>query len=389
MFAMIAAALLTNPADYKPLIDQVDQKRMQATIEKLASWHDRNTSNQTLFEAADWIKGEFEKIPGLKVELFKYQIHKGQRIPADKEVVEVVATLPGKTDRRVIVGGHFDSINMQTPDMVSGRAPGANDDGSGVALTLELARILSQRQWNQTLMFVAFSGEEQGLLGSKALAQLAKAENWKIDAVQSNDMVGSSSNLEGEHDDSVIRVFSEDLDTHQSRECARFIELIARQAGIKAGRKPFGVKLVFRKDRFGRGGDHSSFNDQGFTAVRFVEPHEEYKHQHTPDDLPQFEDWKYLANVARVNLASMATLASADEQPTAVRIDRRQGYDTRVHWTGKSGVNYVVYWRETTSPVWQGWREVGAVAEATIQKVSKDDYVFAVGAAGGIPVEAK
>ncbi len=388
MMLLLAALALAPAPGYADLLRQVDPKRMQATVEKLASWHDRNTSNPTLFEAADWLVGEFKKIPGLQVELFRYQIHKGQRIPADKEVVEVVATLPGKTDRRVMVGGHFDSINMKEADLTAGRAPGANDDASGVALTLELARVMSQRQWNQTLVFCAFSGEEQGLLGSRALAKHAKDQNWKIDAVLSNDMVGASSNLEGGKDDANIRVFSEEVPTHQGRECARFIELVARQAALKAGRKSFGVKLVFRKDRFGRGGDHSSFNDEGFTAVRFVEPNEEYTRQHTPNDLPEFEDWNYLANVARVNLASMASLAMADEQPTGVRVDRKQGYDTRVHWTAKPGVKYVVYWRQTTSPVWEGWQAVGEVAEST-EKISKDDYVFAVGAEGGIPVEAK
>jgi len=371
------------------LLGQVDATRMRATVEKLASWHDRNTNNPTLFEAADWIVGEFRKIPGLQVELFRYQIHKAQRIPADKEVVEVVATLPGATVRRVMVGGHFDTINMKEADLTSGRAPGANDDASGVALTLEMARILSQRKWNQTLVFCVFSGEEQGLLGSRALAKHAKEQGWKIDAVFSNDMVGNSSNNLGMHDDTQIRVFSDEADAHQSRECARFIELIARNAGIKAGRKNFGVKLVFRKDRFGRGGDHTPFNEEGFTAVRFVEPNEEYSRQHTPDDLPEFEDWKYLANVAKVNLAGIATLATAAEPPTRVLIDRKQGHDTRVHWTGKPGLKYVVYWRQTTSPVWEGVRSVGGVNEATIERVSKDDCVFAVGAEGGIPVEAK
>lgn len=392
MLPLIAAIAFAPAFDVAPLLAQVDANRMRATVEKLATWHNRNTSNPSLDEAAAWIKGEFEKIPGLQVELMRYQIHKGARIPADKEVVQVVATLPGKTDRRVIVGGHFDSINMVERDLaasLAARAPGANDDASGVALTLELARILSKQQWNQTLVFVAFSGEEQGLLGSRALAQRAKKEGWKIDGVQSNDMVGSSSNLEGKHDDTQIRVFTEDLPTHNSREMGRWIEWVARQSKIKAGRKNFGVKLVFRKDRFGRGGDHSSFNDEGFTAVRFVEPNEEYTRQHTPNDLPEFEDWKYLANVAKVNLASMARLATAGLPPVDVRIDRKQGYDTRVHWQGTPGTRYVVYWRETTSPGWEGWREVGTDTDVTIAGVSKDDYIFAVGAENGIPVEAK
>lgn len=374
---------MTTVPNFHPLTSQVDPSRLRATVEKLASWPNRNTNNPTLTEAAEWIASRFREIPGLEVELMKYRIEPSPRVPEAKEVVEVVATLPGKTDRRVIIGGHFDSINMTDQKDLSLRAPGANDDASGVALTLESARILATRKWNQTLTFVAFSGEEQGLLGSAALAKRAREEGWKIDAVLSNDMVGNSRNLHGQADDREVRVFSEESPSHNSRELARFIEWLNRTSGNRHG-----VKLVFRADRFGRGGDHSSFNHEGFTAVRFVEVDEEYSRQHTPNDLPEFVDFDYLANNTRIDIQTAASLADAPEPPTRVRADRAQSHDALITWEGDPNAKYVVYWRATTSPVWQEWREVTGT-RAVFPKVSKDDNVFAVGAPGGIPIEAK
>jgi Zn-dependent M28 family amino/carboxypeptidase len=267
-------------------------------------------------------------------------------------------------------------------DAATGRAPGANDDASGTALALEIARVMSSRKWTHTLVFVGWSGEEQGLHGSRALAKKAKAEGWKVEAVLSNDTVGSSSNKAGQKDDKRVRVFSDDAETHVSRELARFIEFT-----VRTEMRDFGVKLVFRRDRFGRGGDHTPFNEEGFNAVRFIEVHEEYTRQHTPDDLPEFMDWAYLANVTRANLAAMGALATAGDPPTNVRIDMRQGLDTTVTWEGV-GPNWVVYWRETTSPTWQGSYKVTGATRFTLQGINKDDHVFAVGAEGGIPVTA-
>lgn len=379
---MLATFVLATQANLDSLVDQA---RLKATVEKLASWHDRNTNNPSLTEAADWLAGEFKKIPGLQVETMKYGVKKGARIKEDKEVVQVVATLPGEDDRRILVGGHFDTVNMVPRDLdtsLVSRAPGANDDGSGTSLTLELARVMATRKWKHTLVFVAFSGEEQGLLGSAALAKRAKDEGWKIDAVLNNDIVGNSGNKLGQKENKLVRIFSEESDKHQSRELARYIAYAARAAD-------FGVKLVYRRDRFGRGGDHTSFNNEGFTAVRFTEVFEEFSRQHTADDLPTGVDFGYLRRVAQVNLRAAAQLADAGVQPTTVRIDRRQGYDTRITWKSTPGTSYAVYWRDTASSVWQGHRVVGTVSEATIAKLNKDDHVFAVGAVGGIPVEAK
>lgn len=395
MLPIIAMTVMTQgiilPED---LAKEVDAKRLRATVEKLASWNDRNTNNPSLTEAANWIADQYREIPGLQVELMKYKLPKMARVPEEKDVVQVLAVLPGETNKRIIVGGHFDTINMVDKEKgLQARAPGANDDGSGTALALELARVMSKRKWRNTLVFVAFSGEEQGLYGSKALAARAVAEKWDIEAVFSNDMVGNSKNKVGQKNDRQVRVFSAESTSaagvgetppHQSRELARIIEFLTRESV-----DGFGVKLVFRNDRFGRGGDHTPFMQAGFSAVRFTEVHEEYSRQHTEDDLPGDVDFKYLSNAAKTNLIAMGYLADAGEAPTNVRIDRSQGQDTTINWRAEPGVRYTVYWRETTSPVWQGNVRLGAVATYTAKKLSKDDYIFAVGAVGGIPVEAR
>ncbi|GIV03254.1 MAG: peptidase M28 [Fimbriimonadales bacterium] len=397
MLALLMAVSLQYP--YADLVALVSPERLKSTVEKLASFPTRNTNSPTLTEAAEWLADQYRSIPGMQVELMRYTIQQSRRVPETKEVVQVIAKLPGEDDRIILVGGHLDSLNLQG-DPLTARAPGANDDASGTALALELARVMSRRKWKHTLVFVGFTGEEQGLLGATALAQRAKEEGWKIDAVLNNDTVGSSSNKNGQSDPTRVRVFSEESEEHQSRELARFIEWITREkvphSGVRLGPMDtretsdwFGIKLVFRRDRFGRGGDHTPFANAGFAAVRFIEVYEEYTRQHTEEDLPEHMDFEYLANVTRMNLVAMAALANAGPQPRNVRVDRRQGHDTHLTWEGDEGVPYVVYWRETTSPVWQGAFEVGGVSEYTVKKINKDDYLFAVGAVGGIPVPAQ
>jgi len=388
MITALACILMNStPAlTIEDLAKQVDEKRLRATVEKLASWPNRNTNNPTLTEAAEWIASEFRNIPGIEVEIMKYEIQKGQRVPETKEVVQVIATLLG-TDptlkaHRIAIGGHLDTINMG-PEGISGKAPGANDDASGVAAALECARILSQQKFKRTLHFIAFSGEEQGLLGSTALAKRAKAESWTIDAVLSNDMIANSQNKRGDKEANAVRVFSEETETHAGRELARVMEFLQRESGSKHR-----INLVFRRDRFGRGGDHTPFNREGFTAIRVVEQHEEYSHQHTDQDLPEFMDWRYHGENTRLNLRMLSHFANAEAAPTQVRVDRRQGYESRVTWKGNAAQEYRVYWRLTTSPTWQGATTVKGL-EALLPKYHKDDYVFAVSALGGIPVVAE
>ena len=384
----LSLCLLFGPND--DLLKQVETSRLRSTVESLVKFPNRNTNNATLNDAADVLESEYKKIPGLRVERFRYLAKKMARVPVDKEVVEIVATLPGEDDRKILIGGHFDTINM-TDRSLEAITHGADDDASGTALALECARVMSQRKWKHTLVFVAFSGEEQGLLGSGALAQRAKDEGWKIDAVLSNDIVGCSKNANGQSDPKHIRLFSEDpalllaeQPKHNSRELARFIEWNSRKAV-----PGFAPKLVFRKDRFQRGGDHTPFNNLGFTAVRFTEPFEEFTRQHNEKDLPEFLDYSFLANVTRINLFTAATLAEAGDAPANVRMDPKQAHDTKITWVSKPGVSYVVYYRDTTSPTWQVAMSVGAVNTITVSKVNKDETIFAVGAVGGIPIEAR
>jgi Zn-dependent M28 family amino/carboxypeptidase len=395
MLWVVCALSMANvtPPSIPDLVSQVDAKRLRATVEKLASFQTRNTLSETLNDAAKWLQGEYRSIPGIQSTLFEYVLPKSRRVPEDKKVVEVVAWLNGsgskaksleelRGQRVILIGGHMDSLNLQV-DAATGRAPGANDDASGTSAALECARLMAKAQWSQTVVFVGFSGEEQGLNGSRALAKFAKANGWLLEAVLSNDMVGNSGNNAGQIDKKHVRVFSDEVEINNSRELARFIELSVRRHV-----KGFGVKLVYRADRFGRGGDHTPFSQEGFSAVRFIEVHEEYTRQHTPDDLPKFMDWTYLANSTKANLAALCELANAGSSPTNVRITRDQSHDTTITWKGVAGTKFVVYWRSTTSPIWEGTISVGASEKITITKVNKDDHFFAVGTEGGIPIAA-
>lgn len=371
------------------IVATVDPARLKATVEKLASWNTRNTNTLGVIEAAEWVAAEYRKIPGIEVELWKYTIPAGRRVPVEKEVVQVIATLKGETDEKILVGGHLDTVNMLPgAEIDTARAPGANDDATGVALAMECARILAAKKHRHTMHFIAFTGEEQGLLGSGALAKHAKENNWKIIAVLNNDMVGNVENKVGLKEDKLIRLFSEETTPENpnsgSRELARYIEWVTRDKV-----KGHGIKLVYRRDRFARGGDHTPFHAQGFPAVRFVEVHEEYSRQHTDSDLPEFIDWAYCANNVRLNAIAMASLANAGDPPTNVRMTNDQSHDTTLRWESKPGVKYIVYWRDTTSAPWQGFREVGEVDTIKMEKVNKDDHHFAVGAAGGVPVMAR
>lgn len=364
------------------LSDQVSQEHLRATLTHLATYPTRNTNTPECRNAAEWVAEQFRAIPGLEVELMEYKVQKGRRIVEDKTVVQVVATLRGKTDRRILVGGHLDTINL-AGDPLTAIAPGINDDGSGVALTLESARILAKSKHENTLVFVAFTGEEQGLFGSGALAQRAKDEKWKLEAVLNNDTVGASQGPGKLKDKKRVRLYSEETADHNSRELARFIEWNSR--GKVKGFSPW---LVFRRDRFQRGGDHTPFNRLGFNAVRFIEAVEALDRQHTDKDTLDGIDFDYLANVTKLNVINLSSLANAGPQPTEVKYDPKQGYDTKLTWKSSPGVNYMIYYRESQSATWEKAIPVGNVNTFTVKGKNKDDHVFAVGAEGGIPVSA-
>lgn len=382
------------------LLWEVSADRLAATVDKLASFHTRHTLSSTDHPqrgsgaARRWIFEQFRSFsPRLRVSFDSHLVPAGGRIPRETEVVNVMAVLPGRSERRVYVSGHYDTVVLRPApeDSAAARtfdnfAPGANDDGSGTALTLELARVLAQSglEFEATLVFIAFAGEEQGLIGARAHAQEARAKGVRIDAVFNNDIVGNSIGGDGSMDGSSVRVFSEGPEDSSSRQLARFLRRYA--ARYVPGHK---VRLVAREDRFGRGGDHTAFNQNGYTAVRITESKENYDRQHTVRDTPDGVDPRYLAQNARVNLAAVATLALAPPQPVVAgdrgpMLDRGESrYDARLRWEPSPGaVGYRIFWRDAWSPEWEHELWVGNVTEYVLPGVSVDDHVFGVAAVG-------
>ena len=307
----------------------------------------------------------------------------------------MVAVLPGRTPRRLYVTGHYDSVARRTDGpggnggfdwtRADNDAPGANDDGSGTALVLELARVFGRSgvDFDATLVFVAFAGEEEGLVGATLHASRAAAEHWPIEAVLNNDIVGGSHGGNQVIDTAHVRVFSEGPEDSPSRALARYIR---RQAArYEPGQT---VVLVARADRFGRGGDHTPFNEQGFAAVRVTEARENYRRQHSVEDSPEGVDPAYLQRNARVNAAALAALALAPAAPDATgarglpRLSRGDtGYDAHLSWAASSGAAaYRIFWRHAWAPDWQHEVTVGDVTEATLPNVSVDDVVAGVAA---------
>jgi Peptidase family M28 len=406
-------------------IQQVSADPIRQTIEKLVGFQNRSTisaqdeesikAGKGIGAAREWIKAEFERYSKdcggcLEVKTDSFTEPPGDRIPKPTEITNVYAVLrgadPRQANRVVLVTGHYDSRNSDTFNGTD-PAPGANDDGSGTAVSLECARVLSKAKFPAkfpaTIIFLTVAGEEQGLNGSKHFAQMAKQQGWKLEAVLNNDIVGGDRSPQ--QDASVVRVFSEGLPAaaseaeirriralggesdSTSRELARYIADIGRS--YDAGVKPL---LIFRLDRFLRGGDHYSFNQQGFAAVRFTEFREDYNHQHQNvrrdndnangieyGDLPKFVGFDYVARVARLNVATLASLASAPAPPTSVKMQTKDlDNDTTLTWEPSPGAAaYEVVWRSTNASDWEYVQSVSSGTRATL-KVSKDNVIFAV-----------
>jgi hypothetical protein len=399
-------------------LKQVSKERIQANVEKLVSFYTRSTlsaGDQELLNAGRgidaarlWIVAEFERYSRacsgcLDVETYRFVQPQGERIPNPTEITDIYAVMtgsdPANSKRIVLVTGHYDSRNSDPLD-TKDYAPGANDDASGTAVSLECARVLSQMKFPGTIIFLAVAGEEQGLYGSQRFAQMAKERSWNIEAVLNNDIVGGDKNAAQVA--SIVRVFSEGLpaaaeqETRRiralgeesdsgSRQLARYIAEVGRT--YDTGVKPM---LVFRPDRYLRGGDHTSFNQQGFAAVRFTEFREDFNHQHqTPrtekgveyGDFSKFVDYDYVARVARLNAATLAALAAGPAPPANVHLLTKDlENDSTLTWDVSPGglaTDYEVVWRATTSPEWEHALKVGNVTRATLQ-ISKDEVVFAV-----------
>lgn len=413
--------VLTGPRrnpEVEAVLAEISPARIEAAVRKLVGFGTRHTlsdpddPNRGIGAARRWIKAELEsyaKASGgrLKVEEDSFKQPKAARVPTPTTLVNLVATLPGTSptsrDRYLVVSGHYDSIPRPLSD-AKADAPGANDDASGTAAVLELARVMSGHTYDATVVFLAVPGEEQGLLGATHWAEKAKAGGLAIEAMFTNDIIGNTAGGNGVHDNRRVRVFSEGVPSDETEAQARLRKSIggendgpsrqlARYIKDVAGRymPSFEVTLVYRRDRYGRGGDHIPFNERGAAAVRFTEPNENFDRQHEKvevrdgvayGDTVEFVDFAYVAQVARVNAAALATLALAPAPPSAVRFgSARQAYDTSLTWTKGTDPDlaaYRVVWRETYQPFWTHAQEFPADPSALVKGLSKDDLFFAV-----------
>jgi len=416
--AQSAPALAADPKIAAALND-VSARQIQANIEKLVSFATRSTlsaqdpaairSGRGIGAAREWIQSEFERYSRdcggcLEVKTDSYTQEPGERVKEPTVITNVYAVLKG-TDadnarRIVLVTGHYDSRNSDNYN-ITDDAPGANDDASGTAVSLECARVLSKLKFPATMVFLTVAGEEQGLYGSRHFARMAKDQGWDLEAVLNNDIVGGDKSPEQDH--SVIRVFSEGVPAVATDEDLRRIRLLggesdstsrqlARYMVDVGGTYDLGVRpmMIFRQDRYLRGGDHASFNQQGFAAVRITEFREDFHHQHQNvrmesgiqyGDLPKFVDFGYVSHVARLNAATLAALAAAPAPPANLHLlTRNLENDSTLTWDASPGglaTAYEVLWRATTSPEWEHAQKLGNVTRATM-KMSKDNVIFAV-----------
>ena len=415
----------TDPA-VRAAVQSVDQKNLQNTVERLAAFPTRHTLSGAsgADAAASWLETQFGKIAAdsggrLIVQKQTWTQPAGTRIAAPVELTNVVATLPGTAtpERVIVVSGHYDSRASDVMDARSA-APGANDDASGVAVVLELARVMtaSKTRFPATVIFAAVTGEEQGLYGSAHLAETLKTGGKTVVAMFTNDIVGNSRGTEGKRDASHVRVFSAGYDPGaDTRSLARQraagtdtdspARTLARATKDAAKRyvSGFGVELIYRNDRYGRGGDHTPFLNGGYpSAVRLTEPNEDWSHQHQNvrvdngkqyGDLPQYVDFAYLRRVAQVNAAIVAETASAPASPRNVRIVGDLSATTTLLWDAavEPVAGYEILLRRTTAPDWERTVSIPANATRAPLPFGKDDYLFAIRTVGksgarGLPV---
>lgn len=404
-------------ADIPKIVSEISSRNIEQTIRKLVSFGTRNTlseqnnPNRGIGAARDWLYAEFQKVAAqsggrMTVEKQTFEQAKAARVPEPTIITNVVATLkgtqPDSTDRVYVVSGHYDSM-CSSPTDAKCDAPGANDDASGTAAVLEMARVMAKYSFDATIVFMAVAGEEQGLLGATYFAEQAKKNNMDIEAMFTNDIVGNTLGGNGVRDRRTVRVFSEGVPSNetqaeattrrsvggendsQSRQLARFINEVGERyvPSMK-------VSMIYRRDRYGRGGDHQPFLERGYAAVRFTEPNEDYRHQHQNvriengiqyGDLPQFVDFAYVANVARVNAAALAALASAPARPKNVTMAAGLSNDTELKWDANKEpdlAGYEIVWRDTAAATWTNSRTVGNVTTYAMKGMSKDNYFFGV-----------
>jgi len=398
------------------LVGAVSPSRLQQTVTTLAAFGTRNTLSDAtapdrgIGAAREWILRELQRAsPRLQVSFDVHHLAQQGRITRPVELRNVIAVLPGRSARRIYVTAHYDTVNIgpgaqiasntQAPGVTvpdaqlnptqdyNALAPGANDNGSGTALTMELARVLagSGIDFDATLVFALWAGEEQGLFGSRAHAQRVRESGAIVEATFNNDIVGSSRGGNGVVDTATVRLYAQGPEDSMSRSLARYIEKAA-VAYVPSHR----VRLMAREDRFSRSSDHTSFTQHGFPAVVFRESKENFSRQHGADDTPEGVDSTYLAQNARVNVAAAALLAMAPPAPRVVSekgqplIGRQpSGYDANLRWLASPGASgYRIYRRDPWAQAWESSEAVGNVTQFVVQGASIDDWVFGVAAVG-------
>lgn len=392
------------------IVSQVSSDRIAEIQQKLESFQTRNIYSATndpahgVGAAREWIAQQMKSYsPRLEVSFDKHRLAKQGRAFSNVEIWNVVAVLKGTTEpeQQVLMSGHYDTINLTYKQNASGQreldgpataaapAPGVTDDGSGTAAVMELARVMSQFQFRKTIVFVAFAAEEYGLFGSGLYAQDAAARHDHIEAVFNNDIIGSDVTGNGESSNRYVNVYSEDPNDSTSRQVARYMKAAAER--YQPG---FEVNLIFRHDRFGRGGDHSPFNAEGFAAVRVTTPMENFSNQHTANDTFANTAPRYTALVTKANAAAIAELALAPRAPEirtpapaegrafSSPLTRGGGYDALMTWHNDNPetdlAGYAVVLRKTTSPVWEREIYVGNTTKFTLENVNIDEVVLGV-----------
>lgn len=412
-----AQTIIIRDPEIKKMVDEISSERIEQHVRKLVSFHTRhNLSEQNdpakgIGASWNWIKSEMEKsIPAsggrLIVRFEDYTVGgPGQRITQETKLKNVIATLKGTDpdDRIIIISAHLDSRAALDNDNTS-FAPGANDDGSGVAAILELVRIMSVRKFSATIVFMAVSGEEHGLYGAKQMAAKAKQEKWNIIAMLNNDMIGNSGSSETLLNDNMrVRVFSEGVPAYETEQMTALRKFTSGENDSKARQlaryiketgeryvDQMNVTLVFRNDRFGRGGDHTPFCQEGFTAVRICEYNENYDRTHKAPaivngiqegDLPEYVDYEYVRKNAGVNLATIANLASAPYEPVNCGIvTGGLTNKTTLKWEslskGVKPAGYYILMRETYQPLWE--KKIFVTGNEITIPYSKDNYFFGI-----------
>jgi len=401
------------------IIANVSSERLKNDVTTLTNFGTRHTLSDTtsatrgIGAARRWIKSEFEKISDscndcLEVFYQKDLVKKGEneRIIHDVWVVNVVAIQRGSKypNKFIIMSGDIDS-RVSDPTNFTSDAPGANDNASGMAGTIEAARVLSKYNFESSIVYVGLSGEEQGLFGGKGLAAYAKEKGWEILGILNNDMIGNISGVDGVVSNRDFRIFSEPVpptETEQQRKARRFyggeVDGISRQLAryvyktTKSYMPEMNPMLIYRLDRFGRGGHHRPFNDAGFAGIRIMEAHENYTQQHQDirmengiayGDVLEHVNFEYAKKLTAVNAINLASIASAPHGPEEVQIGGVVQASVKLKWSKSDGATgYKIYWRDTTSPTWDYSRYVGDVNSFTLDGIVIDNSFFGVAAVG-------